>query len=178
MGLYDTIVLEPPVRCPRCGADIRDVQTKAFDCALGTYRVGDCIAHAEESHLIREELFCEQCRAFTGACSYIAVYRGILVGCTPDHETAEALLRGLDLEQLILLYHDLYRRYAQTDSENLRAKCFMRDVCEWFEEGYDKMPTGGKGTLRFLLNSRLLEASASPLEALRRFLAPDSDQEA
>jgi len=38
MGLFDTIIFDRPLPCPKCGAEIRSDQTKAFECALDDYR--------------------------------------------------------------------------------------------------------------------------------------------
>ena len=80
MGMFDTIIFDRPIPCPKCGAEIRSDQTKAFECTLDDYRIGDCVAHAEEIRIVRDELFCGKCTEFTGAYYYLAVYRGILVG--------------------------------------------------------------------------------------------------
>ena len=67
MGMFDTIIFDRPIPCPKCGAEIRSDQTKAFECTLDEYRIGDCIAHAEEIRIVGDELYCEACKAFTDA---------------------------------------------------------------------------------------------------------------
>lgn len=47
----------------------------------------------------------------------------------------------------------------------------MHNVCEWFEQGYDKMAPEDRRSLLFLWNREILENSENPLVALRRFLA-------
>jgi inhibitor of KinA sporulation pathway (predicted exonuclease) len=47
----------------------------------------------------------------------------------------------------------------------------MRQVCEWFEGGYDKQAPEGLGSLRFFLSRDILEKSDTPLAALHHFLA-------
>ena len=37
MGMCDTIVFDRPIPCPRCGAEVRSDQTKAFDCMHADY---------------------------------------------------------------------------------------------------------------------------------------------
>ena len=105
MGMFDTIIFDRPIPCPKCGAEIRSDQTKAFECTLDEYRIGDCIAHAEEIRIVGDELYCEACKAFTTR-YYLAVYRGILVGIEQEREAAEALLRSFNFEKLLLWYHD------------------------------------------------------------------------
>jgi hypothetical protein len=34
MGVFDTIICDRPIPCPKCGAEIRSDQTKAFECTL------------------------------------------------------------------------------------------------------------------------------------------------
>lgn len=173
MGMFDTIIFEKPISCPTCGAEIRSDQTKAFECTLENYRIGDCIAHAEESRIIGDELFCSHCRAMTGTRYYLAVYRGILVGIEQERQAAEEILRSFNLEKLLLWYHDLYRTRERTRADLRRAEGFMYNVCEWFERGYDKpVPEEeSKRRLLFIWDREILEASDGPLVALRRFLA-------
>ena len=171
MGMFDTIIFDRPIPCPKCGAEIRSDQTKAFECMLDDYRIGDCIAHAEEIRIVRDELFCGKCTEFTGAYYYLAVYRGVLVGIEQEREAAEALLRTFSFEKLLLWYHDLYRKRERARGETRRAEGFMVNVCEWFEGGYDKMAPEDRRSLLFIWNRDILEKSDTPLAALRLFLA-------
>ena len=42
MGLFDTLLLE--IKCPECKTiEIREVQTKDFECCLNDFKVGDVI---------------------------------------------------------------------------------------------------------------------------------------
>ena len=141
MGMFDTIIFDRPIPCPKCGAEIRSDQTKAFECTLDDYRIGDCIAHAEEIRIVGDELYCEACKAFTTR-YYLAVYRGVLVGIEQEREAAEALLRSFNFEKLLLWYHDLYRKRERARGATHRAEMFMHNVCEWFEGGYDKHGAG------------------------------------
>lgn len=63
MGMFDTVYFENPIACAVCQAPIASTQTKVFDCTLDNYRVGDCIAHAEEIRIVRENLYCDACHA-------------------------------------------------------------------------------------------------------------------
>jgi len=77
---------------------------------LANYRVSDCIAHAEELCIVRDELFCGQRQVFTDAYYYLAVYRGVLVSIEQKREVAEALPRSFNFAKLFLWYHDRYRK--------------------------------------------------------------------
>lgn len=171
MGMFDTIIFDQPIPCPKCGAEIRSDQTKAFECTLEDYRIGDCIAHAEETRIVHDELYCDQCRQFTGALHYLVVYRGILVGIETEREAAEAHLRSFSFEKLLLWYHDLYAKRQRARADTRHAEAFMHNVCEWFEQGYDKMASENRRSMLFVWNRDILENSDTPLAALRRFLA-------
>lgn len=92
MGMIDTILFDQPIPCPKCGAEITFDQTKAFECTLDEYRIGDCVAHAEEIRVVRDELFCGQCKKVTEKHTYLVVYRGILAGIEEDLENTERRL--------------------------------------------------------------------------------------
>lgn len=173
MGMFDTILFDQAIPCPKCGAEILSDQTKAFECTLDDYQIGDCIAHAEEIRIVREELFCSQCKQFTGKNYYLAVYRGILAGIEEDLESAEHRLRTFGFETLVLWYHDLYARLQNALGDAHRSEVFMHDLCEWFEKGYDRLTEEQRTDplLLFLWNREILESSPDPLAALRQFLA-------
>ena len=126
MGMFDTILFDQPILCPKCGAEITSDQTKAFECTLDEYRIGDCIAHAEEIRVVRDELFCGQCKKFTEKHYYLVVYRGILAGIEEDLENPERRLRTFGFETLILWYHDLYAKLQQALGDTHRAHYYTQ----------------------------------------------------
>ena len=76
---------------------------------------------------------------------YLAVYRGLLVGIEQDREAAEALVRSLNFEKLLLWYHDLYRKRQRALVDNRRVPGVHAPgpspagtYGEWFEGGCDK----------------------------------------
>ena len=76
MGLFDTILIK--TRCPKCGAEDKDLQTKALDPMLTTFKPGDALP--EESRLfgikdgwIEGHTYCESCS--TGN-SYRVIIKG------------------------------------------------------------------------------------------------------
>lgn len=172
MGMFDTIIFDRPIPCAKCGAEIRSDQTKAFECTLDDYRIGDCIAHAEEIRIVGDDLYCDACKAFTTR-YYLAVYRGVLVGIETEREAAEALLRSFSFEKLLLWYHDLYRKRRRALADNRRAEAFMRNVCKWFAGGYDTLAPEDEPKRRWLFvwDRNVLEKSDTPLAALQHFLA-------
>jgi hypothetical protein len=179
MGMFDTVYFENPIACVVCQAPIISTQTKAFDCTLDNYRVGDCIAHAEETRIVRENLHCDACHTFDQQYVYLAVYRGILVDIALDLTTAEAQLRTFSFERLILWHHDLYAKRMDERRERLEVVRFLHEVAQWYEEGYDQMSQAerDKHWTIFFSQRPILESAASPLVAFRAYLDQQSVSE-
>ncbi|MGB2727147.1 MAG: hypothetical protein WBD09_01550 [Halobacteriota archaeon] len=95
MGMFDTIYFDKAYTCPICQGKIHSTQTKAFENLLEAFHVKDCIGHAEEMMIVKEELFCDNCSKFIGKNVYIIVGRGILLGITETLEEAKKLLNQL-----------------------------------------------------------------------------------
>jgi hypothetical protein len=172
MGMFDTIHFEKPIACAVCQAEIPSIQTKAFECALDDFRIGDCVGHAEEIRIVRESLYCNACRTYDQQWIYLVVYRGILTDIAFDLATAEAQLRTFSFERLLLWYHDLYAKREHERRERCEIEGFLRDVARWYEEGYDQMPQEAreKHWLFFLRYRSLLEKAASPIAVIRAYL--------
>jgi len=172
MGMFDTIHFEKPIPCAACQAQIGSIQTKAFDCALDDFRIGDCVGHAEELRIVRESLFCDACHVLDRQWIYLVVYRGILADIASDLATAEAQLRSFSFERLLLWYHDLYAQRERERRDRCDVEGFLHDVARWYEEGYDQMSheEREKHWLLFLRHGSLLESAASPVAAIRAYL--------
>ena len=172
MGMFDTIHFEQPIACVACQASIPSTQTKAFECVLDDFHIGDCIGHAEEIHIVREGLYCNACHAYDQQFVYLAVYRGILVDIALDLPAAEAQLRSFSFERLILWYHDLYAKRMAERRDRLEIERFLHDVAQWYEEGYDRLSQEerDKRRLFFFLHRSILENAASPIVAIRAYL--------
>ncbi|MBT9149460.1 MAG: hypothetical protein AAGB97_05075 [Dehalococcoidia bacterium] len=170
MGMFDTIHFDREYTCPMCGESIVSIQVKQFDKILENYYVKDCISHAEEVRIIKDELFCS--KNHSGISIYIVVNRGILMGTTQTMEEARRLLDDLNLEKLILWYHDLYRRYVEERREQESYRRFLEDLREWYGERlYEK--SKDELTMRLWLgwNSRHLRGALSAVESIERFLS-------
>ena len=172
MGMFDTIHFETAFSCPLCGGQIDSVQVKAFENLLEDFTVKDCIGHAEELRIFTEELYCSSCRKFTGKDVYIVVGRGILLGVTESLPAAKELLADLNLEKLLLWYHELYQRYTAEQRERFSYRQFLEDVSEWFGERLHEQPDAphGLAQLHFLWNRQHLQGALSPLESIDRFI--------
>ncbi len=86
MGLFDTILLVPPLTCPRCGS-ATELQTKLFDPTMMTYRAGH--------------------EALTPV--YLIVWHSILAGVALSEEDAHARLSAVDRVDLITWLDDAQR---------------------------------------------------------------------
>lgn len=148
---------------------ISSIQTKAFENMLEDFRVGDRASHAEEIEIVKEELFCSNCSKSIGKSVYIVVCRGILLGITDTLEEARKLLNDLNLEKLIFLYHDLYRRYIRERNEKRSYEKFLEDLRRWYGERLHEMPeTTTK--VWFIWNLRHLKGAVNPVESIERFI--------
>ncbi len=171
MGMFDTIYLDRAYTCPICQGTIHSVQVKAFENLLEAFRVKDCIGHAEEIRIIKEELFCNRCREDIGKSIYIVEGRGILLGITDSLGEAQRLLNDLNQEKLVLWYHDLYQRYIAEQREKHSYQRFLEDLRKWYGERlYESVETDSTTKLRFIWNSRHLSGTLSPVESIERFM--------
>jgi len=134
MGMFDTIYFDEEYTCPNCQGKIDSVQVKAFENMLENFHVKDCVGHAEEAMILKEELFCDNCSKFVGKNVYIVVDRGILLGTAERLEEAKKLLNDLNKEKLLLWYHDLYQRYIGERREKHSYERFLEDLREWYGE--------------------------------------------
>ena len=173
MGMFDTIYFDQKYTCPLCGKEIVDIQTKEFENLLNDYHVKDCISHAEDIRIIKDELFCGACSKHTGKYIYIIVVRGILLGITDTLKAAKELLNDLNLEKLILWYHDLYKRYVNEQNKKRSYARFLSDLSEWYGKKLYLKKEDERTGLEFhlLWNLRHLRGALSPVESIERFLA-------
>ena len=172
MGMFDTVYLDCAYTCPVCQKTIHSVQVKAFENQLETFRTKDCIGHAEEMRIIKEELFCDRCREDIKKSIYIVEGRGILLGITDTLGEAQRLLNDLNQEKLVLWYHDLYQRYIAERREKHSYQRFLEDLMEWYGERLHECAEIDSATerFRFIWNSRHLRGALSPVESIERFM--------
>ena len=174
MGMFDTIYFDKAYTCPVCQGEIHSVQVKAFENMLEDYHVKDCVGHAEEIKIVKEELFCDNCSKFTGKSVYIVAGRGILLGTADTLEEAKKLLNDLNLEKLVLWYHDLYRRYISERGDKESYEGFLEDLREWYGERVHERPETDteikRQRLQFIWNWRHLKGALNPVESVERFL--------
>ncbi|GFP34856.1 hypothetical protein HKBW3S43_00648 [Candidatus Hakubella thermalkaliphila] len=172
MGMFDTVCFDKAYTCPLCHGKIDSIQVKEFENVLENYRVKDCPSHAEEIRIIKDELFCDTCSKHIGKSIYIVVGRGILLGIVDTLEEAKKLLNDLNLEKLVLWYHDLYRRYMNEQKEKNSYRRFLNDLREWYGERLHERPEDDLATkgIWFIWNSRHLKGALNPVESVERFM--------
>ncbi|MGB3460095.1 MAG: hypothetical protein WBB08_12570 [Halobacteriota archaeon] len=170
--MFDTVYFDKACTCPKCQGKIYSVQVKAFENMLEDFHVKDCVGHAEETMILKEELLCDNCSKFVGKNVYIVVDRGILLGITEGLEEAKKLLNDLNMEKLLLWYHDLYQRYIVERREKHSYGRFLKDLREWYGERLHEKPETNSAIdrFRFIWNSRYLKGALNPVESIERFI--------
>lgn len=174
MGMFDTIYFDKSYLCPNCRAKIDSTQTKAFEQTLANFHIKDCVSHAEEIRVVKEELFCNKCSEFAGQYVYIAVFRGVLVGVADSLQEARHMLSDMNLEKLLLWYHDLFKNYVKEVRKNEGVLRFMWNVVDWFEKDRHKKKKGklaGIDNIFLLFDKEYLKKAKDPLDAIKIFLA-------
>jgi len=176
MGLFDTIHFNKPIICKTCGGMIKSVQVKDFAQTLSSYYEKDCIGHAEDIRILKEEVSCPTCSNSASTHVYIPIVRGIIVGVTESFEEAQRMLQDLNLEKLTFWYHDLFRRYRLKDRELSDARGFMQKLVEWYEEGRhtETEADSAKRILPVFLHEKYLKNEQNPVDAIKKYLVAHS----
>ena len=133
MGLFDTILLDPPLACSRCGAEL-EIQTKHFDPMMVTYRVGSLL-HASPvlSGILQETAFCDRCHRADRERTdpiFLVIWHSILAGVELSEADAESRLAAIDRLDLIEWLDQAQR--AERDWRS-RFRALYRDVSMWHE---------------------------------------------
>ena len=133
MGLFDTILLDPPITCPTCDRRL-ELQTKHFEPAMITYRIGSIITGSPVlSGILTEDLFCYDCYKAERdhrVDVWLVVWHSILAGVERSEQAAEARLASVDRLDLIR-WLDEAQRAERTWRSRFRG--FYRDVSRWHE---------------------------------------------
>lgn len=170
MGMFDTVLVKPPYACSNCGQEIGSVQTKAFEQTLDEFRIGDCISHAEDIRIVKEELYCQSCRELPAGYVYLVVNRGILTSIANQLDEAWAVLPGLSLEQMILWYHDLFGRYKAERNELRHYRNFLDSLCRHFKKENAVENSCVSSPLSLLFTPAAIRSASNPLEAIEQFI--------
>lgn len=96
MGMFDTFILEPPIKCEKCGNEIRDFQSKHFGRLLETYKPGEIITGSHIHYgIIEESIYCDSC-SNNNMKLFMMVWHNVYVGYEKDEQTAKKLLESID----------------------------------------------------------------------------------
>lgn len=134
MGMFDTILLEPPMRCPRCGLPLT-IQTKLFDAVMQSYRIGDVLSSSPVLYgVLQEQTFCRNCHKEEREPTtelYLVVWHSILAAVELTEEAAQNRLAEIDRLDLIRWLDAAQRRESEW---RRRFRSFYNEVARWHEE--------------------------------------------
>ncbi|MFP4430684.1 MAG: hypothetical protein ACLFPV_05500 [Spirochaetaceae bacterium] len=133
MGLFDTVLLDPPITCPRCGSDV-ELQTKLFDPGMITYRIGSILSGSPVlSGILKEQAYCAECRKAEReplVPVFLVVWHSILAGVELSEGAADARLYSVDRVDLIGWIDEAQRKERDWRQ---RFRAFYNDVRKWHE---------------------------------------------
>ena len=128
--MFDTIHLKTPLLCPACGADVRSLQTKEFDCIMAHYKIGSLVtASPVLTGIVKETLWCDACHKAgqpTESPVYLVIWHSVLAGVKQDLANAEARLAAIDRLDLLGWLDEAQRAAA-------RWRRHYHDVQRWQE---------------------------------------------
>ena len=104
MGLFDTIALDPAIRCPECGALSTSHQTKEFECIMSYYRIGSVVQTSCYSGINRDRFWCGACQDADRQSErplYLVIWHSVLAAVEFDAGEAERKLRETDRLDLV-----------------------------------------------------------------------------
>ena len=115
--MFDTIHLKTPLICPACGAEVRSLQTKEFDCIMAHYKIGSLVtASPVLTGIVKETLWCDACHKAgqpTESPVYLVIWHSVLAGVEQDLAKAEARLAATDRLDLIAWLDEAQREAAR-----------------------------------------------------------------
>jgi len=103
--MYDYLILPEPIKCKKCGYEIKLIQTKRFARLLKEYELGDLTNKYIISAIFEEHWSCDECDEIVNI--YIIIYKGIIIGIVDNKEKAVNLLDNFNINDLIELYYQL-----------------------------------------------------------------------
>lgn len=110
MGMFDTLRLDPPLKCPVCDADVTEVQTHDFGDTMAVYPIGSVMTMSPVlTGIVKETFFCNACwktdpekeRERERLPLYIGIWHSILI--TVDFQLAEVERRLAAVDRLDLI---------------------------------------------------------------------------
>ena len=189
MGMFDTIHLEAPLRCPVCGAEQHSLQTHAFEDVMAHLRIGSRVGGSVLSGIISDTIWCSPCHEAKRLASspiYLVIWHSVLAGVEQDLARAEARLASVDRLDLIGWLDQAQR---EEDKWKRRFYGLHSDVTRWHEhldrqtnpepprEGEKAEQAARREAWRGIwrLPDEILNA-ADPLAAILEKNKPDNDE--
>lgn len=133
MGMFDTLRLDPPLKCPICDADVAEVQTHDFGDTLAVYRIGSVMKMSPVlTGIVKETFFCHACwkrapereRERKKLPLYIGIWHSILITVGFQLSEVEGRLAAVDrldligwLEQAQRQAHEWENRFHRLQSD-------------------------------------------------------------
>ncbi len=114
MGMFDVIEFPKPIKCIKCGQDIKDTQTKQFENLMITYYIGDILPGNFINGIMAETLYCNHGNKENREnMSYdqeifLVIWHKILIEIAETMEEAEKKLSSFSIGDLYLLYENLF----------------------------------------------------------------------
>ena len=140
--MFDTIHVQTPLICPVCGAEVRCLQTKEFECVMAHIKIGSVLSGSSVmTGIIKERLWCDACykaRRESGDKSdpppppsvYLVIWHSLLAGVEQDLAKAEARLAAVDRLDLIGWIDEAQREAARW---RRRYHGLYNDASRWHE---------------------------------------------
>lgn len=133
MGMFDTIHLEAPLRCPVCGAEQQSLQTHAFEDVMAHLRIGSRVGGSVLSGIVSDTMWCSACYEAKQSSSspvYLVIWHSVLAGVEQDLARAEARLASVDRLDLIG-----WLDQAQREEQRWKRRFYglLSDVTRWHE---------------------------------------------
>jgi len=115
MGMFDTIRLDPPLKCPVCSTAVAEVQTHDFGNTLAVYRLGSVMTMSPVlTGIVKETYYCEACRKIDASREtvpiYIGVWHSVLVSVSFSLGEVERRLTAVDRLDLIAWLNESQRQ--------------------------------------------------------------------
>ena len=116
--MFDTIHVQTPLICPVCGAEVRSLQTKEFECVMAHIKIGSVLSGSSVmTGILKDTLWCSAChdarREQADPPIYLVIWHSILAGVEQDLAKAEARLATLDRLDLIAWLDEAQREAAR-----------------------------------------------------------------
>ena len=132
--MFDTIHVKTPLICPICGAEVRSLQTKEFDCTMAHLKIGSVLSgSAVMTGILKDSLWCQACSKAgqpSDSPVYLVVWHSLLAGVEQDLAKAGARLAAVDRLDLIGWLDEAQREAARW---RRHFYCLHHDVQRWHE---------------------------------------------